>query len=132
MNSRRCNIPACPQARGLIVEPMENGVTIRYPPVPVLKAILSCLFAALMLFPMTAGIVYAVCKPDHLVASDLPPIIFMGLVVVTFWPVVIIVVWQSFHRRRVPTICTVNGPTLVIITPDQPKLRARVSDHARR
>ena len=53
----------------------------------------------------------------------------MCVVVLTFWPAVIVTVWQSIRRRGVPTICTVNGQMLIVITPDQPKLRREFELH---
>jgi hypothetical protein len=112
-----------PAGSRIMAEPTAQGVTIHIPPTSIAYTILGCAFASVMLFPMTFAMISWLAHGGINHADEVGIFIFMALVLLFFWPTVIVIVWQAIRRRRVPTICTVSGPTLILITPDHPTMR---------
>ena len=66
-------------------------------------------FASVMLFPMTFAMISWLAHGGINHADEVGIFIFMALVLLFFWPTVIVIVWQAIRRRRMPTICTLAG-----------------------
>src|SRR3954470_21012710 len=92
----RLHYSGLPAGSSVVAEPTEQGVTVRVPPRSIFFAMLACAFGALMLLPMTLGIFVLIFRNhSRLYADEIGPVVLMGIVVVTFWPCVIVLAWKS-------------------------------------
>jgi hypothetical protein len=112
-----------PSRSRITIEPTEQGVTVRIPPRSIFIPLGAVIVTSLMLLPMTLAISITLLRQHRLYADEWATLIFLGAVVTICWPLVVMVTWQTIRRRRVPTVLTVTGSALILVTPEHPKLR---------
>jgi hypothetical protein len=116
-----------PGGSRVVIESTELGVLVRIPPAPFGYVVAGCIFALLMLLALTFCVVDLILNAGIYGKLVIAKVGFLAVVVLAFWPAAIVILVQAYRRRGVPTVLTVSGDKLILVTPQLPTLHHEFS-----